>query len=174
MPKLRLFLSITALSLGFVVVGVSLISANQVMSSEGLGATQLKFYLDKEILPDHILYSVLMGVDRVRLEASDPIERVYMQSKYAQRRFGYARELVKRKNISLALTTLTKSQKYLNQAAHDAIIYDLPQKDKNFVKRVMEQNMSDVKNLMSNFADQDKSIIESLLNEGVVLCDHLK
>src|SRR5690554_2706228 len=111
----RAIFSIVALFAAGAILGLSLISsAMSVHSANGMNSRSL--YIDDQILPDHISYPVLMAIDRLRLETASEIEQVYLQTEYANRRLAYATELFDRDQDELAVTTLTKAQKYLLHA----------------------------------------------------------
>ena len=112
----------SAVVFGLLIVFASLYSAND--RSYGLGNTASRRYLyvSAEILPDHLLYPAIMLVDRMALaSAHTPAERIRIQINYAHRRLNSARTLAASHKPEMAVSTLTKSQKYLNQAAQEAL-----------------------------------------------------
>lgn len=118
----------SVLLVGLIIVFASLYSANDTSYSLGDTASRRHFYISAEILPDHLLYPVIMMIDRTALaSAKTPAERIRIQVNYAHRRLNSARTLSAQHKPGMALSTLTKSQKYLNQAAQDAIAHGTPQ-----------------------------------------------
>lgn len=118
-----LIIQSSVLLVGLVIVFTSLYSANG--SNYGLGdtASRRHFYISAEILPDHLLYPMVMLIDKMALStAHQPAERIRIQVNYAHRRLNSARTLSANCKPGMALSTLTKSQKYLNQAAQEALI----------------------------------------------------
>lgn len=112
----------SVLLVGLLIVMASLISANDRSCDLGDTASRRYLYISTEILPDHLLYPFVMFIDRAALSsAKTPGERIRMQVNFAHRRLNSARTLAGKQKLGLALSTLTKSQKYLNQAAQEAI-----------------------------------------------------
>ena len=74
MKHARLVLSSLALICGLSILGLSLTSAvTSVQSATGsFEASNRRFYVNEEILPDHIAYPALMALDRAKLEAASP------------------------------------------------------------------------------------------------------
>ena len=91
MKKARLFLTAVALLFGLLIVFVSLVSTNQVVSFEGSQASNLKLYFGETILPDHVVYPFVAAADRVLLWASPPQEKIKLQLAYSRIRMEYAR-----------------------------------------------------------------------------------
>lgn len=119
--KLQYLLLPLAVIFAFAVLLISFQSANRHAITENVNFKQRKFYFEKEILPDHSVYPVLMAFDKLRLGVAEPEKQVYLQSSYANRRFFYASRLVEKEEACLATTTFTKAQKYLNQSMIGAI-----------------------------------------------------
>lgn len=113
-----LSVSVTVLGLLFGVgaVFLSLSLVSQVSSHESSRMSARELYWGEEILPDNVLYPGMMLMDRLQLENAEPTKQIYMRVVYAGRRLVYAQELLSKGKEDLAVTTLTKSQKYLLQA----------------------------------------------------------
>ena len=119
--KIHYFLLPLVIAFAFIVLIISFESANRRVLTEDLTFKQRKFYFEKEILPDHSVYPVLMIFDKLRLGIAEPEEKVYLEASYANRRFFYASRLLEKDEACLATTTFTKAQKYLNQSLIGAI-----------------------------------------------------
>lgn len=113
---IRILTSAGALLFGLLVVVVSLLSAQPVRSVETVRVPK-QLYLGKEVLPDHLLYPVLMGLDRVRLERSPAGEKPMITVNYAFRRFDTAELLLEKDEPTLAFHTLEKGHVYLQRSA---------------------------------------------------------
>jgi len=174
MKGLRIFLSITALLFGVVVVGTSLSSASQVHSQEETKVSSKTLYFDEEILPDHLLYPFLAASDKARLELATPEDRIYLQLVYGQRRFEYAQSLLKKDNHALAVTTLTKSQKYFNLAAQSSLDNKFSLQLKKYVLNSLNYHLKAVQESLDNFDPNEKTVIEKLMNESKALKDQLE
>jgi len=69
------------------------------------------------ILPDHFLYSLKMIRDRLRLWLTiDPLKKAELFLLYADKRLGAGKVLIEGNKIDLGVSTLTKGEKYLEQA----------------------------------------------------------
>lgn len=166
MRHARFFLSTLGLLVGFSILAVSLSAGNStVLSSGPSSSTNKQFYVNQTMLPDHVAYPVLMAVDRVKLELSSDQERVYTQIEYAHRRFEYANALIEKDNTSLALTTLTKAEKYLIQAAHEALDLEDGRHQQQYAFRTLVYYDQQLENLKSNFSDSDRAVIDQLQQE---------
>lgn len=102
-------------------IGVGVVLVSLFMSSRNLdrnlGQGRLRrFYWSKEILPDHTLYPLVMGVDRLRLMQAPAAARPALTISSAQRRLESARALLAKDETLIALDTLVKGQKYLLEA----------------------------------------------------------
>ncbi|MFZ5376558.1 MAG: DUF5667 domain-containing protein [Patescibacteria group bacterium] len=168
----RFSFSFVFLLFGVGILWVSLISASRVLGSEE-AASDMRFYVSDEILPDHVGYPLLIIADRARLEASSQRDAVYIKVEYAERRLEYAKKMIEKNKKSLALSTLTKSQKYLNQAAQDVLDHNMPEQDKQYVSRIMKKNLAQVRQLADSFETQDKSLLDQLCCEGQQIQDRI-
>lgn len=171
----RFVFSSCALLAGSGILFVSLAAGNsQVFSSTDIPTSNKQFYLSQNILPDHVAYPVLMAVDRLKLETAGSSERIYLQVDYAQRRFESTKELVDRHNSSLALTTLTKSQKYLLNAAIEALEPEVSHSLKVYVVKSLNYYEKAIGELRASFTDSEREVIDQLLEEIRLLRDQLQ
>ncbi|MGD9129612.1 MAG: DUF5667 domain-containing protein [Candidatus Woesebacteria bacterium] len=174
MKNLRFIASIGALLFGIAIVAASLSSASIVQGQEET-VSQKKLYWSQTILPDHIFYPFVAAADRIKLEIASPSEKPYLQIEYANRRLAYSKELLEKGNQGLALTTLTKSQKYLIFAVQEAIDNDqAPALTKKYLKDALEQHMTEVKNMISKFSASERDVIEKLCAETQTLKEQLE
>lgn len=108
---------ISSATLAVAIMAVSLASASRAESKDTSPISTRRLYFNQEILPDHLLYPVAMVGDRARLVvATDVDERAQLQVLYAERRLDSAHKLIEKGESDLAITTLTKAQKYMLQA----------------------------------------------------------
>jgi hypothetical protein len=174
------FLKYFLIVLAFLISNFILLSSFNISSqSQMLDSGKLKtrkFYVQKEILPDHSLYPLLMLVDRFRLEMADRERRVYLSVAYAKRRLFYATRLVEKCEMSLALTTFTKSQKYLNEAlievkeleltnTHDPSIEQLA----FFVIEAVDYQQAVIADYIDDFCAADQVVLKNLDSETALL-----
>ncbi len=115
MSRIGLSLSLVAVLVGLAIFGITLFVASQVSSSGG-SMTSRRLYFGREILPDHVLYPLVVGADRLRMEMVPPEERAVMQLSLAERSFEYARELMAGGQQEMAASTFLESQQHLFSA----------------------------------------------------------
>lgn len=73
------------------------------------------------ILPDHILYPLKMVRDKILLWLTfDPVARAERFLLFADKRLGAAKALIEGGKTELGISTLTKGEKYLEQAIEQA------------------------------------------------------
>lgn len=131
----KLFAHILVLTFALLIVGISLINYLTVNNPHFrvLGASlisvtstptptvesRVNYYLAYPgILPDHPLYSLKMIRDRISLAlTTDEVKKAEKMLLYADKRLGAAKVLIEGNKADLGLTTLTKAEKYLEQAA---------------------------------------------------------
>jgi hypothetical protein len=121
MSKVNYLFLFLAASFALFILFVSLQSANKNRMTSNSSLVSNKFYIAKEILPDHSLYPTLMLIDRLRLELASAEKRTYLLMNYGNRRLFYSRRLLEEGNSDLAFITLTKALKYANQALSEGI-----------------------------------------------------
>lgn len=122
MKKPQIWLSLIALFFGMFVVAISITTSVPVAyPSLKLQASNRQFYLSNTILPDHVVYPLLMVIDRAQLKITSFPERLWLQAEYGWRRLDYANQLLEKNKYDLALTSLTKSQKYFLNAAQEVL-----------------------------------------------------
>lgn len=115
---------------GVVILALSLLTANNLtMRGSGVPGQQWKFYLGREILPDNILYPLLMIRDRLVLDYSSPSDQVTLKLAYAEERFATAQRLLEHDEGSLAVSTITKYQKYVISAGYQVLELEAPEKN---------------------------------------------
>lgn len=166
---LRLGLSALAVTFGMSVVGVSLLTAGSVKSADNERMSERTLYMDDTILPDHVLYPLVMVTDRVELEMADEHEQLYVKIQYAERRLGYAKQLLERGNTDLALSTLTKAQKYLLAVAQSVLEHQLQGEIRARVLEEIAFQATEVRALTPQFSNEQVSVIDALLAENEVL-----
>ncbi|MBU1499979.1 DUF4430 domain-containing protein [Patescibacteria group bacterium] len=102
-------------------LGIALmIGFSGVQAQEIITETKVDYYLPYPgILPDHPLYWLKMVRDRVQLWlTTDSLQRAEKLLLYADKRLGAGWALVEGNKPGLGITTLTKAEKYLEQAVN--------------------------------------------------------
>jgi len=175
MRTLRFTLSSGALLLASFILFISLSASNSrmVTTHSTFESSHRQFYISQTILPDHVAYPILMAFDKAKLETAAQDKQLYLEVEYAQRRFEYAQDLLKRDNQNLALTTITKALKYSLQAGIAALDTDVSAQDKQFVLRHLQAFIQTVPQLKPAFTDADYSVVEHHLQELQVIQNQL-
>lgn len=177
-----LFIFFAVVFSGFILL-VSLQSANKARMVGDSKLMSSKFYVAKEILPDHSFYPLLMLVDRLRLELADEERRVYLLTAYAERRLFYSKKLLEKGNPALALTTLSKAVKYINQALEEntTLLEKAPLSKKEeynvsafFVLESLAKHEAFVLEHRDQFSNEEKVVLESLSLESASLSEKLR
>jgi hypothetical protein len=166
--KIRLLLSSIAFVFGSGILLVSLfMSASQVSSSGQNTNEDHNLYFNRTLLPDHVFYPALMVVDRIQLETASDYERVFKDIEYAHRRLEYAEELLVLGKQDLALTTLTKAEKYLANAVLDAKAIQAPPSVMERIAKAIEYHDKRIKELSPQFtSDADRAVLDKHLSEN--------
>jgi hypothetical protein len=174
MNNTRLLLSSCALFLSFGILALSLTTASAAQSSTGsFEASHRQFYWGDDVLPDHVVYPVLMLIDKAKLESASPTERIYTQVEYGNRRFEYTHALIEKENPELALTTATKGYKYLIHAGQEALDSDASPSLKQHVIKAIEYQDKQLAELRNSFSDADRAVLDQLQAEGESLKNRL-
>ncbi|MEA2056623.1 MAG: DUF5667 domain-containing protein [Patescibacteria group bacterium] len=171
--QLGVIFSTVGLMIGLLIIAVSLMSANRIVSYSGTRVSCRKFYLSQEILPDHLFYPIIAGFDRVILWLAGNEEKIYLRTDYGQIRYKYAQGLLEKNKKDLALTTLTKSQKYFNIAAHEAINLSDSIELKKYVSSSLKENIKLTQEMVFEFTDDKRIIIDDLNNQNQLLVETL-
>src|SRR5258708_9395865 len=127
LPPRRFFVVTLSLSFTLFVISLSLWRVNLATVGRENHETSVSFSASERltqlfsppILPDHPLYIFGMIADRVDLLFSPPEKHFGLQLQYANARLLTAQVLIARGQLNLALSTITKSEKYLIAAAGD-------------------------------------------------------
>ena len=173
MKKSRLFFSGLALTFGLVVLAMSLVSANQVVSYGGFASTK-SFYLSGKILPDHLAYPLVAAVDRIILVVAPVQEKIKLQLAYCRIRLDYARGLLAKGQSGMAVAALTKSQKYCSLADQQILDHELQGDLRRQVIDALAQNIEQTQNLIFEFNPDQRSLAGQLNQHNRVLLDQLK
>lgn len=175
MKKFRLLFSAGALSFGLLIVSISLISTNQVISYEGTRASQKKFYVGETILPDHVAYPVVAAADRVLLIAASPLEKINLQLTYSKIRMKYAQALLVKKEPYLANIALTKSQKYINLATLQFLDdFSEDEELKQTIIQELTHNINQSKQLIEQLSPCEITMAQQLNSNNKALLQNLK
>lgn len=176
MKPLKITFSIIGLFVASSVLAVSLASSapSAYSTEEKFKANDKQFYLDGKILPDHTLYPIVMVADKIKLEMAKPQDKIEIYTTYANLRLSAVEQLLERGNPQLAMTTLTKSQKYLLKAAGEAIKEDSSPATRLHVLKTLIYHINKHQQLKEQFSAEEKNIIDKLDMECLVFVDSLR
>jgi hypothetical protein len=175
MKIVRLICTTGALVAALGVLVISLSTVSSVQSSSGsTGFASKEFYLEGDVLPDHMAYMIVMTIDRIRLESSTPTDRVYLKTEYANRRLKYAQLLIEKDDFDLAVTTLTKAQKYLLSAGSDVVQLEMPVVINKHVLATTHYHLTQLDEFSDQLSDQQRAVIDGLDEEYDVLIEQLE
>lgn len=183
MKRIHYLFILFAVGFASLIIFVSLQSANKNKMISNGKLMSGKFYIAKEILPDHSFYPFLMLVDRLRLELADAEKRIDLLVSNANRRLFYSKKLLEKNNQDLAFTTFSKAIKYINQALEENIFLlkkaslnkkQAYQATAFFVLENFDKQVSFYAEYQTQFSDEEKSFLDALFSQGFVLQDNLR
>ncbi|NCN03994.1 MAG: hypothetical protein GW942_02875, partial [Candidatus Pacebacteria bacterium] len=168
--------SIFGLFIASGVLAVSLASSvpSVYSASDKIRTNDKQFYLNGEILPDHTLYPLVMVADKAKLMAAKPDERINIYTTYANLRLSAAQQLLDKDQTQLALTTLTKSQKYLLKASQETIEQNPANVTKVHVLKTLVYHIDKHQEIKDQFSQEERNIIDQLDMESRVFVDTIK
>jgi len=170
MKKPQIWLSLIALFFGALMVAISInTSVPAAYPSLKSQASHHQFYLNNTILPDHIIYPFLMVIDKAQLEITSFPERLWLQAEYGWRRLDYAYQLLEKEKHVLALTALTKSQKYFLNATQETLDKATTDEVKLMMLKHLTAYLWEAKAISDNFDGADKAVADHLISECEVI-----
>lgn len=179
MPKLKFyqyFLPALAILVAIFILMASFQSASKSELSDTASIKTRRFYVKKEILPDHSFYPVLMAADRFRLAMADQERRSYLLAAYANRRLFYAIKLLEKGERALSLTTFSKAEKYLNRAIVEATaLKKIDHHDENydelifFILQSIEEHAVAIEQISSDFNCDELAVLTALQDQTNLL-----
>ncbi len=194
--KMPAFIVVLGLVFGFLVLGVSAVS--QVVAVEGvseLAEAEIEVMQEEEvedfviapameaetqatdyylpypgILPDHPMYWLKMVRDRVQLWlTTSSTSKVSKQLLYADKRLGAGFSLIEGNKISLGVTTLTKAEKYLEQAVNLAKGLNDDQVDKTKLAKAVLKHKEVLGMVKEKVGDEQGQVLNELLKMDLSL-----
>jgi len=121
------------------------------------------------ILPDHFLYSVKMIRDRVLTFLTvDPLKKAELFLLLADKRLGAGKVLIEGGKTDLGVSTITKAEKYLEQAVNQAKTASQNGKDAKVVLEKLNQaarkHEEVILDLITKVSGDAKSTLEKTLD----------
>lgn len=120
------------------------------------------------ILPDHFLYSVKMVRDRVLTFLTvDPLKKAELFLLFADKRLGAGKALIEGGKTDLGVSTITKAEKYLEQAVNQEKTARQNGKDTQVLlekmTRAVRKHEEVIMELISKVGGDAKSTLEKTL-----------
>jgi len=166
MKKGKFFLAFLSGSIACLILFASLVSANQIQSQTNNTVTDKKFYFDKEIRPDHVLYPLSAATDQIELMLS-PTQQQRVDSiiNNAQKRLEYAKSLSEDNN-DLAVSVLAKSLHYaLDLFDDEAVLMRSSIKNKEKIIKFCDLHIQNSEELIEqNNMFEEKAISDLLIS----------
>lgn len=175
MKKKKVFLAFLAVLFGVFIFTSSLVTYSQQGTTSPENVSSKKFYIDGKVLPDHVLYPSLMVVDKGLQLITSGDSKVYLQIRLAQDRMLSAKKLLDKDQEVLALSTLTKSQKYLILASEE--LFSKEDYSKETAKDLLlafEENTQNLSEIEKNFENIPTNPIGDLVSESNMLIEIIK
>lgn len=122
------------------------------------------------ILPDNILYPIKMIRDRIWLSlTSDPLKKAEVLLLFADKRLGAAKALIDGNKQDKGITTLTKAEKYLDQAiAQEKVAANKGKDTGAFKEKLIKAQLKHEEILLelkTKVDDTGRSVIEDILKK---------
>ncbi len=170
------FFRFCLLCVGIAVLAVSLIAANRSLTGGVDRAITRTLYFGRPVLPDHVFYEVFMASDRVQYLAAPQNQKVLLAIKYAERRYQTGQLLLFEGQNELALTTFSKSQKYLFLAAELLAEHkeELPQETRELVLASLEHSTYRLQLLIEEHPELGTGELSSLLEQTIPVIKKLR
>lgn len=159
-------LSSTALCLfAGLILAVSLISSNRSLSGVTQRLSTMEFYWGSQVLPDHPFYVLLMARDRARLWLVESEEEPELRLRLAERRFQSARQLALQQKNELAISTLTKSQLYVLDAARQLEAIGMTASQRQELMAALDHSLYRLELFNQQYPNLDTETLRSLREE---------
>lgn len=187
----KAFLAILSVLFSLILIAISAIkiSENQAIADTGENNATISslIVLDEKInyylaypgiLPDNPLYWLKMIRDRIVLWLTfDSVSRWERLLLYADKRIGAGKILIEGGKNQLGITTITKAEKYLEQAANQYLVLKAVNKDNSEIsqkqKNAVQKHQELLKALIKILPDQQKSAIDDLLKKVNVILEKI-
>lgn len=122
-------------------------------------------------LPDNPMYVVIMFQQRLEYLRSSPEDRIRLAIRYGDERLATAQLLLDRNRVSLAVTTITKAEKYLLTAAYD--LARLESKDSLTLSATLKNTIGMHRDALiamkPRLSDEQRATIDHLLEQLAVV-----
>ncbi len=169
MSSLRVSISIISIIVGIAIFLISLMAASQFSLARGLSLSQRKFYLSSDILPDNILYPLVVGRDLLRLNLADNEEKLVLQAELAERRFQAAAELVEKGENALALITLRKAHAYLTNILESRSEWPENPVETEYWRQTIQYKVATMEALGSEMTVAERQTLEDIIADTQAL-----
>ena len=168
--KKHLFFIAAGLLASSIILGVSLLKTAQVRAASfaQLPATNKRFYVGREMKPDHVLFPVKAAVDQAKLATASPENQVSLSLHYAFKRLEYADYLVGQSEYELAVMSLFRGHNRLMEAgvASLELENDVLKADALLATTTYNQKLLDIQ---QQFSEEYKTTFDQMFQENQAL-----
>ncbi len=159
-------LSSTALCIfAALILATSLVSSNRAVNGAKERFSTLEFYWGSQLLPDHPFYAVLMARDRAQLWLAGADKEPTLRFQYAEKRYQAARSLAIKNKPDLAISTLSKSQIYVLDAARQLQVNGLTAEERVQLRSALDHSLYRLELFQDQHPDLDTELLRSLRSE---------
>ena len=159
-------LSSTALCIfAALILATSLVSSNRSVNGAKERFSTLEFYWGTQFLPDHPFYVVLMARDRAQLWLAGADQEPVLRLQYAEKRYQAARTLATKNKAELAISTLSKSQIYVLDAARQLQANGLTAEEATQLRCALDHSLYRLELFQTQYPNLDTELLRSLRSE---------
>lgn len=160
---------------GLLILVASLLSATSPRAADQQGltvtatqsATAIEYYLPYPgMLPDNSLYRIKAARDKMRLWVTfDPVKKSELELAYADKRINAAIALTEGGKGVLGASTITKAEKYLEQATNRAVALRTAGQDTNSLlltlSKASKKHLEIIDSLLPHLSGDDQAVIRN-------------
>lgn len=160
--------------MGVIILSLSLMAANNLSTDGAHTFSGWRIYFSKDILPDHMAYPLLRLRDRIQLETASPEEQVALKMRFAEHRYKVAERLLDKNQDTLAVSTLSKSQKYLISGGYQLL--DEPQlrpEQALEMRAALDHSLYRLERFSNEYNDSNGVVLTQLRDESSILLQKL-
>lgn len=148
---------------GVFVLYASIYSFNRSLTNQTTDRMmEQEWYWGSDVLPDHPFYSVLMMRDKISLWMTPQAEQPQKRISYANVRFNTAMQLAQKGNIPLAVSTLSKSQQYILDAAVQARDHKFSHTSAKVVYQQLDESLYKLSLFLEKHPEANTPLMQSL------------
>lgn len=149
---------------GILIFLISLFVAFARTSTDGYEQSSL-IYFNREILPDNVLYPLLMAADQLTLTFANDERKLFLQMDYALKRLDTSYSLVNMGKTDLAFITLGKAHQYLLQVNQKLLTHAVFVQYQYLGRNLNDYFLTQYQQMRDNFTDSQQANLEIMRQE---------